>query len=232
MNRSPTKVLVVDDELAILEMIRFALEQAGLDVETSNSAYDALVSINDDRPDIILMDWMMPGISGVELTRRLRKDPKTEDIPIIMLTARVTENDKVTGLEAGADDYLVKPFSPRELLARIKAVLRRSHPGSESGQMEVGRLLMDLNARRVICDEKEIKLGPTDYRLLEFFMANPGRVFSRNQLLDRVWGANAYLEERTVDVHIRRLRKALEEANASSYLQTARGHGYRFIADG
>jgi two-component system phosphate regulon response regulator PhoB len=199
----------VDDENAILEMMRFALEQAGLDVETSNSAYDALVSINDDRPDIILMDWMMPGISGVELMRRLRKDPKTEDIPIIMLTARVTENDKVTGLEAGADDYLVKPFSPRELLARIKAVLRRSHPGSESGQMEVGRLLMDLNARRVICDEKEIKLGP-----------------------DRVWGANAYLEERTVDVHIRRLRKALEEANASSYLQTARGHGYRFIADG
>ena len=231
MSKNPIKVLVVDDDVAILDMIRFALEQAGLEVQTATSAYDALLYINDDRPNIILMDWMMPGISGIELTRRLRKDSNTEEIPIIMLTARVTEDDKVSGLEAGADDYLVKPFSPRELLARIKAVLRRSDPGSDAGEMTAGRLQMDLISKRVISDGQEIHLGPTDYRLLEFFMANPGRVYSRSQLLDRVWGANVYLEERTVDVHIRRLRKALEKANVSSYLQTARGHGYRFLAD-
>lgn len=231
MSKNPIKVLVVDDDVAILDMIRFALEQAGLEVQTATSAYDALLYINDDRPNIILMDWMMPGISGIELTRRLRKDSNTGEIPIIMLTARVTEDDKVSGLEAGADDYLVKPFSPRELLARIKAVLRRSDPGSDAGEMTAGRLQMDLISKRVISDGQEIHLGPTDYRLLEFFMANPGRVYSRSQLLDRVWGANVYLEERTVDVHIRRLRKALEKANVSSYLQTARGHGYRFLAD-
>jgi len=231
VNRKTTKVLVVDDEAAILDMIRFALEQVEMEVHTAVSAYEALVDINDDRPDIILMDWMMPGVSGIELTRRLRKDSNTRDIPIIMLTARVTEDDKVSGLEAGADDYLVKPFSPRELIARINAVMRRSDPGDDSGQITVGRLQMDMISRRVLSDGQEIHLGPTDYRLLEFFMANTGRVFSRTQLLDRVWGANVYLEERTVDVHIRRLRKALENANASSYLQTARGHGYRFIAD-
>lgn len=232
MSKNSIKVLVVDDEVAILDMIRFALEQEGFEVQTATGAYDALLYVNDDRPNIILMDWMMPGISGIELTRRLRKDSNTEEIPIIMLTARVTEDDKVSGLEAGADDYLVKPFSPRELLARIKAVLRRSNPAGDSGEMTVGRLKMDLISRRVISDGQEIHLGPTDYRLLEFFMANPGRVYSRSQLLDRVWGANVYLEERTVDVHIRRLRKALEKANLSSYLQTARGHGYRFLADG
>lgn len=230
MNNQPN-VLVVDDEAAILDMIRFALEQAGLKAQTAANAYDALLCINDDRPDIILMDWMMPGVSGIELTRRLRKDSNTEDIPIIMLTARVTEDDKVSGLEAGADDYLVKPFSPRELLARIKAVLRRSKPGSKSGQLTAGRLQMDVLSRRVLIDGVEIHLGPTDYRLLEFFMGHPGRVYTRSQLLDRVWGANVYLEERTVDVHIRRLRKALDDAGASSYMQTARGHGYRFLAD-
>ena len=230
MKGRQTKVLVVDDEAAILDMIRFALEQAGLQVITAANAYDALLCVNDDRPDIILMDWMMPGVSGIELTRRLRKDTNTEDIPIIMLTARVTEDDKVSGLDAGADDYLIKPFSPRELLARIKAVLRRSQPGDEKGKFTVGRLQMDTLSRRVVSDGAEIHLGPTDYRLLEFLMNHPGRVFSRSQLLDRVWGANAYLEERTVDVHIRRLRKALENAGVSSYLQTARGHGYRFLA--
>ena len=230
MKGRQTKVLVVDDEAAILDMIRFALEQAGLQAKTAANAYDALLCVNDDRPDIILMDWMMPGVSGIELTRRLRKDSNTEDIPIIMLTARVTEDDKVSGLDAGADDYLIKPFSPRELLARIKAVLRRSQPGNENGKFTVGKLQMDTLSREVVSDGAEIHLGPTDYRLLEFLMNHPGRVFSRSQLLDRVWGANAYLEERTVDVHIRRLRKALEKAGVSSYLQTARGHGYRFLA--
>lgn len=231
MDKSLTKVLVVDDEIVILDMIRFALEQASMNVQTAANAYDALLCINEDRPDIILMDWMMPGVSGIELTRRLRKDSSTEDIPIIMLTARVTEDDKVSGLEAGADDYLVKPFSPRELLARIKAVLRRSKPGSKSGQLTAGRLQVDVLSRQVLSDGVEIHLGPTDYRLLEFFMGHPGRVYTRSQLLDRVWGANVYLEERTVDVHIRRLRKALDDVGASSYLQTARGHGYRFMAD-
>ena len=230
MAKTLIKVLVVDDEAAILEMIRFALEQAGLVAQSAANAYEALLSINDDRPDIILMDWMMPGVSGIELTRRLRKDSNTEDIPIIMLTARVTEDDKVSGLEAGADDYLIKPFSPRELLARIKAVLRRSNPGSKNGYLTAGRLKMDTMSRRVLSDGVEIHLGPTDYRLLEFFMGHPGRVYSRSQLLDRVWGTNVYLEERTVDVHIRRLRKALGDACVSSYLQTARGHGYRFQA--
>jgi len=230
LNKNQTSVLVVDDETAILDMIRFALEQAGLQAHTAANAYDALLCINDQRPDIILMDWMMPGVSGIELTRRLRRDSNTEDIPIIMLTARVTEDDKVLGLEAGADDYLIKPFSPRELLARIKAVLRRSKPSSEKGRLEVGHLCLDTVSRQVMCDGVEIHLGPTDYRLLEFFMGQPGRVFTRSQLLDRVWGANVYLEERTVDVHIRRLRKALEETGLSKYLQTARGHGYRFLA--
>jgi two-component system phosphate regulon response regulator PhoB len=231
LDNARTKILVVDDEAAILDMIRFALEQAGMEAQTAASAYDALLCINNDRPDIILMDWMMPGVSGIELTRRLRKDSNTEDIPIIMLTARVTEDDKVSGLEAGADDYLVKPFSPRELLARIKAVLRRSSPGSNNGQLIAGRLQLDTLSRRVLSDGVEIPLGPTDYRLLEFFMGHPGRVYTRSQLLDRVWGANVYLEERTVDVHIRRLRKALEDAGASSCLQTARGHGYRFVVE-
>ena len=209
MSKKQPSVLVVDDEDAILEMIRFALENGGMTVVTAANAYEALLNINDNRPDIILMDWMMPGVSGIDLTRRLRKDPNTQDIPIIMLTARVTEDDKVTGLDAGADDYLVKPFSPRELMARIHAVLRRSSAVDDNGILACGRLQMDTLARRVLADDREIHLGPTDYRLLEFFMANPGRVFSRTQLLDRVWGANVYLEERTVDVHIRRLRKAL-----------------------
>lgn len=231
MGKMKSNVLVVDDEKAILKMIRFVLEQAGLKVKTAANAHEALLCIHDRRPDIILMDWMMPGVSGIELTRRLRKDSKTEDIPIIMLTARVTEDDKVSGLDAGADDYLVKPFSPRELLARIKAVLRRSSPWHENGQMTVGKLQMNTLSRRVSSNGTEIHLGPTDYRLLEFFMSHPGRVYSRSQLLDRVWGSNVYLEERTVDVHIRRLRKALETAGVSNYLQTARGHGYRFLAE-
>ena len=172
----------------------------------------------------------MPGVSGIELTRRLRKDEKTRDIPILMLTARVTEDDIVTGLEAGADDYLIKPFSPRELQARIKALLRRSSPADENGQLVSGRLRLDLLARKVHCGEEEIRLGPTDFRLLEFLMTHPGRVYSRAQLLDHVWGSNTYVEERTVDVHIRRLRKGLQhpEADCSELIQTVRGTGYRF----
>jgi two-component system phosphate regulon response regulator PhoB len=232
VNTHQPRVLVVDDEAAIREMIQYALERAKMDVLTAADAQEALVRISEVRPDIILMDWMMPGVSGVELTRRLRKDSYTEDIPIIMLTAKVTEDDKVTGLEAGTDDYVIKPFSPRELLARIRAVLRRSSPANDQGFLVVGELKLDTVSRRVLHGGEEIKMGPTEYRLLEFFMSHQGRAYNRSQILDHVWGANAYLEERTVDVHIRRLRKALEPSGTSHYLQTVRGHGYRFLAEG
>jgi two-component system, OmpR family, phosphate regulon response regulator PhoB len=212
-------------------MIRFALERAKMEVLTAADAQEALLRISENRPDIILMDWMMPNVSGLELTRRLRKDSYTEDIPIIMLTARVTEDDKVAGLEAGTDDYVIKPFSPRELLARIRAVLRRSSPANEQGHLSVGRLMLDTVSRRVLHDGEEVRMGPTEYRLIEFFMSHEGRAYSRSQILDHVWGANAYLEERTVDVHIRRLRKALEPSGTSHYLQTVRGHGYRFLGE-
>ena len=225
------RVLVVDDEAAIRDMIQFALERAKMDVLTAADAQQALLRISENRPDIILMDWMMPGVSGIELTRRLRRDSYTEDIPIIMLTARVTEDDKVAGLEAGTDDYVIKPFSPRELLARIRAVLRRSSPANDQGHLAVGDLKLDTVSRRVLHDGEEVRMGPTEYRLLEFFMGHEGRAYSRSQILDHVWGANTYLEERTVDVHIRRLRKALEPSATSHYLQTVRGHGYRFLGE-
>lgn len=231
MSTKKPKVLVVDDEESIRDMIQFALEQSNMKVHTASSAYEAILKINEKRPDIILMDWMMPGVSGIELTRRLRKDDHTSEIPIIMLTARITEDDKVTGLEAGADDYLIKPFSPRELMARIKAVLRRSRSEDEDGILAVGRLQINTLSRQVRYGDHEIQLGPTDYRLLEFFMNHPQRAFSREQLLNNVWGTNVYIDERTVDVHIRRLRKALEGAGISDYLQTVRGHGYRFVAE-
>jgi two-component system phosphate regulon response regulator PhoB len=224
-------VLIVDDESAIRDMIQFALRRAGMDVNGAADAREALNRISENKPDIILMDWMMPGVSGIELTRRLRREPLTADIPIIMLTAKVTEDDKVAGLEAGTDDYVIKPSSPRELIARIQAVLRRTSPANDQGCIEAGVLQLDTLSRRVLAHGKEIHLGPTEYRLLEFFMSNQGRAYSRAQLLDHVWGANAYLEERTVDVHIRRLRKALEVAGLDHFVQTVRGHGYRFLAD-
>jgi two-component system phosphate regulon response regulator PhoB len=231
VNSNPARVLVVDDELAIREMIQFSLRRAGMDVDIAGDAREALSIISDRKPDIILMDWMMPGVSGLDLTRRLRREPVTADIPIIMLTAKVGEDDKVTGLEAGTDDYVIKPFSPRELIARIHAVLRRSSPSDEQGLIEAGQLTLDTHARRVVSNHHEIKMGPTEYRLLEFFMSNAGRAYSRSQLLDHVWGTGAYLEERTVDVHIRRLRKALQIAGLDHYVQTVRGHGYRFMAE-
>jgi len=231
VSRNQPNVLVVDDEAAIRDMIQYALEKADMVVQTASDAHEALIRISDSRPDIILMDWMMPGVSGLDLTRRLRKDAFTEDIPIIMLTAKVTEDDRVAGLEAGTDDYVIKPFSPRELLARIRAVMRRTNPADNQGLLTVGNLTLDTNSRRVLVNNEEIHVGPTEYRLLEFFMSHTGRAFSRSQIMDHVWGGNAYLEERTVDVHIRRLRKALEPSQASNYLQTVRGHGYRFLAE-
>lgn len=231
MSEKQINVLVVDDESAIREMIRFGLVKSGMDVQCAASGQEALLRINEKPPDIILLDWMMPNMSGPELTRRLRKDAVTEDIPIIMLTARVSEDDKVTGLNAGADDYIVKPFSPRELIARINAVLRRADPGGEDGRITAGAITMDTASRQVFLGQKPVHFGPTEYRLLEFFMTHVNRSYSRAQLLDYVWGTNVYLEERTVDVHIRRLRKILSVAKLDHYIQTVRSHGYRFVAE-
>ena len=221
------KILVVEDEQAIREMIVFHLSRAGFDTLEAGDCRNARQLLADEQPDLALIDWMLPDISGLELTRMLRRDKDYEDLSIIMLTARAEERDKVSGLEGGADDYITKPFSPRELVARIQAVLRRSNgPGDET--IKLGVLELDIAGHRVMSSGNEVKLGPTEYRLLQFLMTHADRVYSRAQLLDRVWGANVYVEERTVDVHIRRLRKALSEHEAHDYIQTVRGAGYRF----
>jgi two-component system phosphate regulon response regulator PhoB len=228
MTDNRVNVLIVDDDPSIREMVCFTLGKNGMQVHSAADARDALLQISTRRPDIILMDWMMPGVSGIDLTRRLRREQVTAGVPIIMLTARITENDKVAGLEAGCDDYIIKPFSPRELAARIKAVLRRTSKTDEHGIIRSGQLALDTLSREVTSNNKAIRLAPTEYRLLEFFMSNPGRSFTRSQILDHVWGISIYLEERTVDVHIRRLRKALDGAGQSGRIKTVRGHGYRF----
>ena len=222
------QILIVEDEKPIRDMIAFGLRRAGFDVREAEDCSAARASIADQRPDLLLVDWMLPDQSGLELTRSMKRNKDTEDLPIIMLTARADEHDKVTGLEGGADDYVTKPFSPRELLARIQAVLRRTSPGGGAETLEAGGLVLDTAGHRVTAGEQSVQLGPTEYRLLSFFMAHPERVYSRNQLLDRVWGGNVYVEERTVDVHIRRLRKALEPHGLDSLVQTVRGAGYRF----
>ncbi|QEQ98208.1 phosphate regulon transcriptional regulator PhoB [Neptunomonas concharum] len=221
------QVLIVDDEAPIREMIAVALEMAGYDCLEAESAQEAHAMIVDQKPDMILLDWMMPNMSGIELARRLRKDEVTADIPIIMLTAKGEEENKVKGLEAGVDDYITKPFSPRELVARLKAVLRRATPKGIEEPVSVEGLTLDPISHRVTANEKPIELGPTEFRLLQFFMTHQDRAYSRGQLLDMVWGGNVYVEERTVDVHIRRLRKALG-AQHDHLVQTVRGTGYRF----
>ena len=221
------KILIVEDETPIREMIAFHLTRAGFDTVEAGDCRKARELLVDERPDVALIDWMLPDMSGLELTRMLKRDKENEDLAIIMLTARAEENDKVAGLEGGADDYVTKPFSPRELVARIQAVLRRAK-SSDTETILAGVLELDVAGHRVTAGDIEVKLGPTEYRLLHFLMAHPDRVFSRTQLLDRVWGANVYVEERTVDVHVRRLRKALSAVAADSYIQTVRGAGYRF----
>ncbi len=221
------KILVVEDEQAIREMIVFHLSRAGFETLEAGDCRSARELLADERPDLALIDWMLPDISGLELTRLLKREKEYEDLSIIMLTARAEERDKISGLDGGADDYITKPFSPRELVSRIQAVLRRSYGRSDETVM-AGVLELDNAGHRVMSAGKEIKLGPTEYRLLQFLMTHPDRVYSRTQLLDRVWGANVYVEERTVDVHVRRLRKALSEHHADDYLQTVRGAGYRF----
>jgi two-component system phosphate regulon response regulator PhoB len=225
---SAQQILVVEDERPIREMIAFGLRRAGFQVREAEDARAARTLLADKRPDLLLVDWMLPDVSGVELTRQLKRDRETRELPIILLTARATEGDKVSGLESGADDYVTKPFSPRELVARIQAVLRRSSPGLGGEAVEYDGLRLDPASHRVLVGERTVALGPTEYRMLEFFMTHPERVYSRDQLLDRVWGGNVYVEERTIDVHIRRLRKALEEFGHDRLIQTVRGAGYRF----
>ncbi len=222
------RILVVEDEKAIRDMIAFGLRRAGYEVSEAQDCRTARASIVDVRPDLLLVDWMLPDMSGLELIRALKKSKDSDEIPSIMLTAKAEEQDKISGLEGGADDYITKPFSPRELLARIQAVLRRAGPGGGEDVVEVPGLKIDDSSHRVSAGEREISLGPTEYRLLHFFMTHPERVFSRGQLLDRVWGGNTYVEERTVDVHIRRLRRALEPYLLDGHVQTVRGAGYRF----
>jgi len=224
------RILIVDDEPAIRDMVAFALRKGDYDPVHAGDAREAADAIADRVPDLILLDWMLPGMSGLDLARRWRRDELTRDVPIIMLTARGEENDRVSGLESGVDDYVVKPFSARELLARIKAVLRRSREDDADGSVMVGGLRIDGAAHRVFAGEENLQVGPTEYRLLHFFMTHADRVYTRAQLLDHVWGGNVYVEERTVDVHIRRLRKALEPAKLEDMVQTVRGAGYRFSA--
>jgi two-component system phosphate regulon response regulator PhoB len=221
-------ILIVEDEPAIREMVAFALRKAGMDPVHAADARAAQGMIAERVPDLILLDWMLPGTSGLELARRLRKEDLTRGVPIIMLTARGEETDRVGGFEAGVDDYVVKPFSPRELIARINAVMRRTHGTDSDGIIEVGGLKIDSAAHRVYAGEVTVPIGPTEYRLLHFFMTHAERVYTRSQLLDYVWGGSVYVEERTVDVHIRRLRKTLEPFRCDGLVQTVRGAGYRF----
>ena len=222
------QILVVEDEKPIRDMIAFGLRRAGYTVHEAEDCGEARARIADSRPDLLLVDWMLPDQSGLELTRYLKRNQDTQDLPVIMLTARADEHDKVAGLEGGADDYMTKPFSPRELLARVQAVLRRTSPAVSGMVFEAGALKLDPSSHRVTAGDDTVPLGPTEYRLLQFFMEHPERVYTRSQLLDRVWGGNVYVEERTVDVHIRRLRKALEPVQCDGLVQTVRGSGYRF----
>lgn len=222
------QILIVEDEKPIRDMIAFGLRRAGFEVLEAEDCSTARSRVADRLPDLMLIDWMLPDQSGLELTRALKKDESTREVPVIMLTARAEEEDKVRGLDGGADDYVTKPFSPRELLARIKAVLRRSGGGTGDEDISADGLVLNPASHRVSADGRDLSLGPTEFRLLHFFMTHPERVYSRSQLLDRVWGGNVYVEERTVDVHIRRLRKALEPCDYDRFVQTVRGAGYRF----
>jgi len=219
-------ILLVEDEAPLVAMLRYNLEKEGYRVEEAGDGQEALLKATEEKPDMILLDWMLPQLSGIEVCRQLRRNPDTRNIPIIMLTARGEETDRVRGLDAGADDYLAKPFSPTELMARMRAVLRRIRPALADEMLTFGDLVMDMAAHRVTRNGREIKLGPTEFRLLRHFMEHPGRVLSRDQLLDAVWGRDVYVEQRTVDVHIRRLRKALNGERDQDIIRTVRSAGY------
>jgi two-component system phosphate regulon response regulator PhoB len=221
-------ILLVEDDMAIAEMVEDALARGGYHCVHAVDATEAQQRLGDSSPALVLLDWMLPGISGIEFAKRLRRDDRTRDVPVIMLTARCEEADTVTGLDAGVDDYVGKPFSVRELMARIRAVLRRAARSSAGAAIEVDGLRLDPASHRVTALGTTVKIGPTEYRMLKFFMENQERVFTRSQLLDNVWGSNVYVEERTVDVHIRRLRKVLSESGFQRLVQTVHGTGYRF----
>jgi two-component system phosphate regulon response regulator PhoB len=230
---SDPTILIVDDEPAIRDMIGITLDLAGFNSMSAETAHQAHVAIVDRRPDLVLLDWMLPGGSGIELARRLKRDELTSTLPIIMLTAKTSEDNKVQGLDVGVDDYVTKPFSPRELVARIKAVLRRSTGNQQDNVIRVFDLQLDPSSHRITIEEHPVDMGPTEFKLLKFFMSHQEKVFSRDHIQDQVWGGNVYLEERTIDVHIRRLRKALSSIEGTSInyarlIQTVRGAGYRF----
>ena len=225
---SRNRILIVDDEPAIREMVAVALELADFDVLEAENAQRGHEIIVDERPDLVLLDWMLPSVTGIELARRLKRDETTNEVPIIMLTAKSEEDNKIQGLDVGADDYITKPFSTRELISRIKAVLRRASSVAAEKAIEVEGLCLDPVSHRISADDYPVDMGPTEYRLLEFFMSHQERAYSRTQLLDQVWGANVYVADRTIDVHIRRLRKALAPFDYDRFIQTVRGTGYRF----
>jgi two-component system phosphate regulon response regulator PhoB len=226
------RILVVEDDEGIRRMIVFNLERAGFEVIEAGDCRSARIAVTDQRPDLILLDWMLPDQNGPEFARSLRREELTRDIPVIMLTARALEDDKVRGFESGVDDYITKPFASRELTARIHAVLRRSSPAGSDDQISADGLVLNVASHRLLANGKPVELGPTEYRMLKFFMSHQDRVYSRAQLLDHVWGGGVYVEERTVDVHILRLRKALAEHGFDRYIQTVRGAGYRFSVTG
>jgi len=223
-------ILIVEDEAAIVTLLSYNLEREGFQVLEARDGEEGLLLATERRPDLILLDWMLPLLSGIEVCRRLRRTPQTRSIPIIMLTARGEEGDRVRGLNAGADDYVTKPFSPSELLARVRAVMRRARPSADAETLRCGDIVMDIAAHKVKRGERDVHLGPTEFRLLRHFLEHQGRVFSREQLLDSVWGADVYVEPRTVDVHIRRLRKALNEETEGDPIRTVRSAGYALDA--
>jgi len=224
-----SRILVVEDEIAIAELIAINLRHAGHEVSIALDAEQATAEVDAVLPDLVVLDWMLPGQSGLALARRWRADARTQALPVIMLTARGEESDKIAGLDAGADDYLTKPFSTQELMARIRAVLRRKAPEALEEAVMVGHLKVDPATRRVIAGDQELRLGPTEFKLLHFLVTHPERVHSRKQLLDRVWGDHVFIEERTVDVHVKRLRDALSPARCASMIETVRGVGYRLV---
>ena len=219
-------VMIVEDETALVTMLRYNLEKEGFEVCEANDGEEALVQLAERKPDVVLLDWMLPLVSGIEVCRQIRRSPVSRTVPVIMLTARGEEADKVRGLNSGADDYMTKPFSPSELIARVRAVMRRTKPDASAEALTFADVSMDLDAHRVGRNGRAIHLGPTEYRLLRFFLEHPGRVFTREQLLDSVWGHDVYVEPRTVDVHIRRLRKALNGPNEIDIIRTVRSAGY------
>ncbi|HYB55739.1 MAG TPA: phosphate regulon transcriptional regulator PhoB [Alphaproteobacteria bacterium] len=218
--------LIIEDEAALVELLRYNFEQEGFRVSAAADGEEALVMVSEDPPDIVILDWMLPLMSGLDVCRQLRRRPETRNIPIIMLTARGEEGDRIRGLNSGADDYITKPFSPRELVARVRAVLRRSRPALAEERLSFSDIVMDLAAHRVMRGSRRVHLGPTEFRLLRYLLEHPGRVFSREQLLDAVWGSDVYVEPRTVDVHIRRLRRALNGESDSDPIRTVRSAGY------